>query len=208
MALKIKLESDIEKAIQRLGTFKNRTVAKLTRQTLNRTLKKGNTVASKEIRKERKISKAELDGSKKKGFRGLLSQRKAVGSVIDRMQATLSASTRTLGFIRFVPKGQRKKQLQRGISPKKRKKLSIEIKPGRKRKLPSAFIQRGGKNNTLQVFRRLSKKNNGKHTLLRQAVQSIAKLFNQPTIRTPVENTVSNFMSKEMKRLVDREVSK
>lgn len=77
---------------------------------------------------------------------------KARGSGVDSVTAAVHFSRAALPLLLFV-KGSKAPLSQKGIPVKSRRRVRVEIKPGRKLTLKSGFIQRV---NSLQVFKRKS----------------------------------------------------
>lgn len=104
--------------------------------------------------------RAEIERTRGGGFRSL------VGSV--------DYSVEPVRMIEFV-KGSKQPIKQKGIPVRKRRKLKVEVRPGKRIKLPGAFIQR---KKSIQVFRRM-----GTGRFRKQSVPSIGwVVFNRDGI--------------------------
>lgn len=199
MAVLIGIERKHIKEVDRLlNGLEKRDMAKLVRRVLNKTATRAKTQTSKTIRQFRKIKASEVN-------RRLLRIRKASGNDPMRMFSSVSVSGKPLTMLRFV-KGDKSppKPKSKGISPRKRRSLRVEIVPGKTKRLVNSFVQRGRARNTVKpgntlVFRRQTKR---RLPIAAQIVPAVSRLILKPNVRAPIENKAGVFMQRETTRLL------
>lgn len=167
-----------------------------TRMSLNRSLSALQTRANKKTREERRMKARDI----KKDFFTLV---RARGSDFARLNAQLIVSNKVLSLIRFIV-GPREGRSQKGIPVRKRKPVTVHVRPGRRVKLKGAFVAKGrGGNN--QIFRRRTKKST---PIVKQSVPSLASLFNRPKFRVPLETFAQQRFEIEFNRAFEFQLNK
>lgn len=174
MGIQTKITINIDELKVFLTNTRIKALTTATRQSMNRSLSSLQTKANKTAREHRKLKAGVI---KRKYFR----LQKAVGLDLLNMEASLEISGRPLSLIHFV-KGSKDPPNQKGVPIAKRKRVRVEVRPGRQVRLKRAFIAkaRGGVNH---VFIRDSRDD----TMQKLAAPSLAHLFSKKEIRTPLE---------------------
>lgn len=192
----ISLEKDLNEIKVFLDEFRTKALVNATRKSFNRTVSTLRTRSNKEVREHRKLKAGEIN---RRFFRVM----KARGSRLDRLEASLDISGDPISLIRFV-KGDKNPRNQKGIKVKKRKPLKVEVKPGRRVQLKSAFIAKGsgGKN---QIFRRRTGKRN---PIVKQSVPALSTLFSRDRFRAPLEAFANAKLSQEFERTFEFELDR
>lgn len=156
-----------------VSDIRQRAVPMANRRAINRALIFARKLTIKRTQMHYKLTRQELVGSGKKGIKGFLNIRNARGNNLKQQEGSLDISGRPISMLRFLPPSKRKTQKQKGVSPKRRQKLRVEITPGQKKLHPKDFVQKG-KGGQLLVFRRMTGKKKGdKEKLAAQKVPSI-----------------------------------
>lgn len=191
-----RIEVDLDQVKVFLNEVKTRALVRATRKSMNRSLSALQTRANKKAREHRKLKAREI----KKDFFNL---KKAKGNHLHRIEAELGVSGRPMSLLRFVV-GQKEPRRQKGIPMRSRRKVQVEVRPGRKVKLDSAFIAKGkgGKN---QVFRRRTK---SRAPIVKQSVPALSTLFARKKIETPLRLFARRHFLKEFGRTFDFELNK
>ena len=99
---------------------------------------------------------------------------------LNQIYSSVNTSSKPISLIHFV-RGQKAPIPQKGIAVARRKKVVVEVTPGRKVKLQTAFIAKSRRGGAVQVFRR---DNNDK--LIKQSVPSVYGFMAKPEVRTPI----------------------
>lgn len=195
-ALEMKISVDLNSVKVFLDDVKFKALTNATRKSMNRALSALQTQASRVAREERKLKLREI---KTRYFR----LTKAKGNRLHEMKASLEISGKPLSLIHFVV-GNKEPRSQAGIPVRKRKSIRVEVKPGRKVQLKSAFITRGrGGNN--QIFRRRGKRS---YPIVKQSVPSLAAVFSRDKIRKPLESFAQAKLSSEFEKTFQFEINK
>ena len=82
--------------------------------------------------------------------------KKLDGNLINKFEINLAILSKPIRAIKFI-KGRKVRQAKKGIKVKRRRKLKIEVKPGKVSRLKNAFIEKG-RGGTLMVLRRQTQK--------------------------------------------------
>lgn len=143
MGLEINIEDDfLELANQFEKELGVAEIMKATRAAMNRTLITMRQAAIDGITEKLKIKPSSL---RNKHMRLM----KARGGTVDGLEASIDFNTHAIPMLEFV-KGNKSPIEQKGIPVKKRRKLRVEITPGKKFVMKKAFIQN---KTTTQVFK-------------------------------------------------------
>ncbi len=197
MGLQMEIVVDLDSVKVFLDEFKTKALVSAARKSINRSVSSLRTRANVVARENRKRMRAgEIN---KKFFRTV----KAKGNSLDKMHASLSFSNKPVSLIRFVV-GKKTARRQKGIEIADRKKLVVEVKPGRRVVLQSAFIAkgRGGRNH---VFRRRTKK---RTPIVKQSVPAFSVIFSRAKIRLPLEKFANKKLGDEFERTFKFELDK
>jgi len=135
MSLDIQINDSFKQMNRFITKLEVDVVRKSIRQAINKSILSVRTLTNEEIRKRIKLKKGELN---KRNLRVT----KARGNIIDSMEAKVNVSGRPVSLIRLV-RGPRKPAPQKGIAVSKRKKIRVEIRPGKVLKRPRSFIVKG-----------------------------------------------------------------
>ena len=167
MSLDLSIEHNFNDLEIWLDDAKQKEAFQSARAAINRSLIATRKLSGKLIRRQYKVKKSGLSATDIKKAHRIV---KAKGGTL----ATLRGEVRFLGkpipLLSFVS-GSKSIIEQKGIKVAKRKKLKVEIRPGKKIVLKAAFI---GKVHTKQVFKR------GGKGLKRQAGPSIPEIVFRP----------------------------
>lgn len=162
----IQLDHDIEQARFYLTDLKKKALVAATRQAMNKSTTALQTFMNRKVRERRKLKAGLI---KRKYFK----LKKATGRQLRAMKAGVSVSNKPVSLIHFV-RGGKNPTSQKGVPVNRRRKVRVEVTPGRKVTLQSAFIAQG-KNGNMQVFRRRHK---SRYPLVKQSTPALTKLFN------------------------------
>lgn len=191
MSLKIKIDQkEINRIVMKLERFNDKAIVTATRQAINKTVTRLQSLVIRRLLLMRKLKKGEV----KKRF---TSTRKARGNDINRMRGIVEIKGATVSLIRFV-KGSKDPRKQAGISIRKRRIIKVEVIPGRVTRVKGGFIAKGsgGKN---QLFRRIDnklrkKKGKQKGPIAKQSSAALSLLIQ----RTEVKAALIKFGSREI----------
>lgn len=114
------------------------------------------------------------------------------GSRVDRLSVELDVKRKPIRALEFI-KGKKERQKRQGVKNNRKRKLKIEVFPGRVRKLPKAFIDRG-RGGTLMVLERKGKE---RRPLRRRSGAYIHNLFAQERLVKPVEKPIGEMAAKQ-----------
>ncbi len=168
-----------------------------TRSAINKAIRSTHKESIIQLKKRLKLTTGKL---KKK----YIYKTKAKGTTLAALEASVVFSTVPVSMINFV-RGNKQAIKQKGIKVSKRRKLRVEITPGKKFHLRKAFIQKG-KNNNYHVF-----KSDGKGKMIKQSAPSVAHV-----VTKALDQRLKKFMSKrfqieiknQMKFRLDRQANK
>ena len=193
--LDITLEDNIDEMIELYGNMRKKMLPRATRSALNKGMAAQFTGFTKVIRKKRKI--------KLKDLKRFVKKRPVTERTVDRMESLVKISGRKVGLINFVV-GSKTPRKQQGIRMGSRRKIKIEIKPGKRKVMKHGFIAKsqGGR---FQVFRRKGK---GSLPIVRQTVQSIARFVSQSRIAEPIVSASRAVIRREFFRVLNLEADK
>ena len=180
----IEIEHSLEDAIKFLTVFSKKELVRAHRRALNRTatgLRKEATIA---IKKELRLKSGNIKAKR-------LRVRKATGSRFEQLEAALEFSGDPVPMIEFV-RGSKKPRDQKGKPVKRRRLISVEIKPGKKFKLKHGFIATV---RSQQIFKRSSK---GKSKLKKQGIRAVSTLPNIDAFRSPLERYIRTRYEREI----------
>lgn len=123
------------------------------------------------------------------------------GTRIDDLSVELDVKRKPIRALEFI-KGKKEAQKRAGISPRKRRRLKIEVVPGRVRKLPRAFIDRG-RGGKLMVLERKGKE---RRPLRRRPGAYIHSLFAQERLTKPIEKPIGEMAAKQFASAVQNKM--
>lgn len=177
--LRITFEDNIDSAFDFYNQKQIKAIGKSVRRAINKGVNSQFTMLGDRIRKVRKIKKRDLKRFMKK--------EKARGNRIELLEGRVRISGRPVGLINFVV-GKKSPRDQRGKTFAQRRKLRVQIRPGKKRVLKHAFIARSKQKKatgepTYQVFQR---KTTRRAPIARQAAPGFARLAERANIINPV----------------------
>lgn len=175
MAIKITITHNINSVIGFLDDFKTKALVNAARMSMNKTVSAMRTQANRMAREVRKLKASELN-------QDYFKVQKAFGSDLSRMEASLEVSGRPMSLIRFVS-GSQSPSPQLGIPVKQRQPVRVEVSPGRKVTLRTAFIAQG-KSGNFHVFKR---KGALRMPIAKQSAPSLAHTFEKEPFRTQLE---------------------
>lgn len=193
--LEISFEDNL-KGLERLyGDLAKRAYPTATRRALNKGMGVEFTSLDKKVRALRRIKKKEL----KKFLRKQPTREKRMENMVTEVRM----SGRKIPLVFFVV-GKKEPRKQSGIGVRKRRKIKIEVRKGKRITLKRAFIAKGrrGKN---QVFRRRTKK---RFPIVAQKLASVAKLVQIREIEKPIRIDSRRTIVREMNRQVALWLSK
>lgn len=191
----ITIEDNLDEIIARYGLMRKEEIPKATRSALNKGMDTQFTGFTKAIRKRRKI--------KLKDLKRFVKKRPVRAKNVDRMESRVEISGRKVGTINFVI-GKKEPRKQKGISVRKRRRIRIEIKPGRRKVKKDAFIAKG-KGGKYQLFQRRTKRSK---PIVRQAVTAVSNLARNPSIKDPIQSQSRVAMRREFFRVLNVEFTK
>lgn len=146
MSIKIDITNDLAKAAAEVDFLNHDIIPKAAKAAINRAVTSMRKESTKLIPKEIRLKSTNL---KERYIR----LKKAQGSVISGLVGEIAYLDEPVPLIEFV-RGSKAPIKQAGIKIRQRRKLRIEIRPGKRFVLRRAFIQ---KVNTTQVFKRVPK---------------------------------------------------
>lgn len=156
MGLRISIQHDFLRLAEAFSELDAKAIVAASKRALNRTLLTLRKESIKEITQKIRVKPAEL--------RSRYIRLEKAGQGANVLEAALVFSGESLHLLKFV-RGNKEPIKQAGISVKRRRKLRVEITPGKAFVLKGGFIQKA---NSAQVFRR------GKgRGLIRQTAPSI-----------------------------------
>jgi hypothetical protein len=168
MSFKVEIKNNIQDAFHAFSQLKRVEIARAAKRAINRTLTT--------LRKESvPVIKQELN-IKSSVLKSYISLQKAEGRGFADLSGSLVFQSRGLALIDFV-RGSKQPTQQKGVAVKRRKKVKVQVKPGR------TYVVRGGfiantQSRGLQVFKRT--KANRSH-LLMQTTPSLGQLLLRDT---------------------------
>ena len=145
MSFDVKLTDNFFEVLDAFKELDTNAILSAARRALNRTIVTVRKESFVEIKRHVKVKSGEL----RKDYTWL---EKAKGGGVDSVEAAVHFSRAPLPLLLFV-KGSKTPIQQKGIRVKARRRLTVEIQPGKKLKIQSGFIQRV---KSLQVFKRKS----------------------------------------------------
>lgn len=196
MGIQASISLDLNAIDQFLTEFKSKAVVNAARKSMNRSISSVRTRINKDLRKERKLKAGVIN-------RRYLNVKKAKGRFLADLEASVGVARDPVSLIHFVV-GQKEPRNQKGIAVGKRKPLTVEVVPGRRIKLRSAFIAkgRGGKN---QVFRRRSKE---RYPIMKQSTAGLSVIAQRDKFRLPIEKFAREKWQSEFARTFQFELDK
>jgi hypothetical protein len=175
---------DVAEAFKELGP---KELVAAGRRALNRTIVTVRKTAMDEIRQKRRIKPSTLREKH-------IWLEKAGGGMFNALSASVVFSSKPIPMLEFV-RGRKSPTPQKGIKVARRKKVRVEIVPGRRQILKNAFIQHV---RSLQVFKRPKGQDNFKY----QGTRSIGSLAMsgdiKPIILDVAETTLKANLLAEM----------
>jgi hypothetical protein len=199
--ISVSLDADLAKITEFLDDVKRKALIQATRQSLNKTLSAFVTQVSRSTREHLKV--------KHRDVKDQICVRRARGNDMSRMFASAHIRNKRFSMIHFV-KGNRSANQQVGVPVQARKRIKVEIVPGRITHLRSAFIAHGRSAN-LHVFQRIQKKKDGKSpkgSLVKMSTPSVVDVINRPSVREYLERFAAERMSKEFGTAWDFQMSR
>ena len=163
MSLEINITDNFDEIVQAFDKIEKRLVGQAARYAINRTLLTLRGEALKEITKQFKIKEKTLRQKH-------ISITKARGGDLSTVNGMISFSGQPIPLIEFV-RGNKTPQSQKGIPIKRRRKIRVEITPGKRFEVKRAFIQTV---HSTQLFKRA--KSGG---FKKQGIRSIAYLIRE-----------------------------
>ena len=189
----------VENYIERLGEDE---VGRALRLSINRSL---TTVRKEAIG----IFKKRLNKKQTKFYKSRIKLRKAKGQSIPSIEGQIIFDGATLSLLDFISgkkdiikqKGIKQGRFKGGkrVGSDKRRKLSAQVKPGKKFKVKGGFIQKA---KTKQVFK--SGKGGG---FKKQGVSSLATIMSRKTFKGELESKALKIFNKEFSRLLQFRIS-
>ena len=193
--LEITIEN-FEKIPVFLDKFTDKALVTAVRRAQNVALRKLVTRTSRVIRQKRKLKAKEI---KDRFFK----IKKAKGNMLSNLEASLTVDNRSVSLIRHVV-GKKEGRSQRGIPVSKRKPVRVEITPGKRIKLKTAFIAKG-RNNRNHVFRR---RQQGPNPIVKQSAPALSKIVAESKVRRKLNRFAQNEFTKEFERVFELELQK
>ena len=143
MSIEINIQNDLERAARGVDYMNHDAIPKAAKSALNRAVVSMRKESTKLIPKELRLRPTNL----KERYMRL---KKAQGMTIGGLEGEIAYLTDPVPLLEFV-RGSKDVIAQKGIKVKNRRKLRVEIRPGKRFVLKRAFIQRAI---TKQVFKR------------------------------------------------------
>jgi hypothetical protein len=179
--------------------------ARVTTAALKKTYRQARKVmldeAAKEIMKVRKLKKSELiNKDQKKTFLYTLDKLKGK---LHELSITLMVSSRSPSLLRFV-RGNKEPRNQKGIKPSRRKKVIVEVTPGKRQKLDKGFIVKGKYNQKIVAQHARGAKWNPRKGGTRfiwgqRSGKGFWSFFNNDNFRKPIMDKIKEFVEKNLK---------
>ena len=202
MTIGIDLISNIEKVQKDFFRATNKDIIKATRSALakSRTTLRKQTV--KQIKKRRNMKAGEIKKRMKL-------TKELNSNNINKLSVSLHMKDQKISMLPFVV-GAKTPRKQKGVRVIKRKKISVRIRPTKRKTYPKIFIASGrrrkdGSKGKFQVFRRNPDK---KNKIFRQTVPSLHLLVEGKRFRRPVEKIVGIQLQKNFIRAYKFQLSK
>lgn len=168
MTLKFNLEDNLDE----VGVF----FSKDTKQMIVRSVRRSIRLASKRLRSDTiDVIRRDYAFQSKKEVKKFLKERVMLkGNALHRFLFEITVRARGPQLIRFV-RGNKSPRNQRGVSPKKRRPLTIEIRPGARRKDRSLFIALASNGNPIVFRRKSNKRPRGSGEILAQRAPAVSR---------------------------------
>ena len=195
MSIQIDILGSLDKAKTVIDRIKFKAVPKAARRSLNRVITASRVRAIKGIKRRRKLKPTEL----KKKFVLL---KKARGSRIDKLQAEILFNRNPVSAIRFLV-GPKQPSKQKGVKVKKRRVVRLHVKPGRRTKMPKAFIARGRGGN-LQIFQRRGKK---RFPIVKRGTAAISTVVDKSGLGKRLQKFAQKRLDIEFQRNLEHELN-
>lgn len=188
MALVLKVDSNMNQIGQWLKGFSNIAVKKAAVQSMNRVAITLRKESAKIVGTRLKLPKGGRSskgggGNTPPGLKSLFEISKARYSrsvSLNQTYASVNTSSKPISLIHFV-RGQRVPTPQLGIPVAKRKKVVVEVSPGRKIKLNKAFIAKSSRGGAIHVFKR-----DNANKLIKQSVPSAWVVMGKPEVQRAI----------------------
>jgi len=210
LSIDITIEDNLKKVDANLKLLKNTLLPIAMRQALNKTLSSVVTKTVRKLREERALKAVTIKGSTKKGIKGFMKTFKSKGKNINKLKSKMWITGRSIPMIEFV-RGSKDPREQKGIPVKRRKKISVRIRPGKTFKKKKLFIAKSNKGRNM-VFRRmdnqLRKTPNQKGPIAEQSTTSLASIFRRRRVSRPIETFARRKLLIEFKRSFKLQMSK
>ena len=132
-------------------------------------------------------------------------ERKLSGKNVNNFEVNMVIARKPIRLINFI-KGNKNIQKRKGIPfPfRRRRKLKVEVQPGRVRKLPTSFIDRGSGGTKMVLLRRTD----NPRPIRRSAGVYFHHLFAQKTFTKPIEKAVGKRVQKEFVAAIENKMRK
>jgi len=193
--MNITLDHQLRNVETFLDDLKKKALINATRMSLNKTLSSVAARANVMIREQRKLKLSAV----KSYFR----MRKAQGNSLTALEAKFEISSKPVSLINYVV-GKRSPQSTAGIKVSKRKSVKVEIVPGVKTTLLSAFIANGRGGNT-QVFRRRGK---ASLPIVKQSGGSLSSIASKDSFRNALQSFAKDRLGIEFKTAFDFQLAR
>lgn len=188
MALILKVDSNMNQIGSYLKGFTNIAIKKAAVQSMNRTAITVRKESAKIVGTRLKLPKGGRaskggGGNTPPGLKSLFEISKARFSrsvPLNQIYASVNTSSKPISLIHFV-RGQKVPSQQKGIPIARRKKVVVEITPGRKIKLNKAFIAKSSRGGAIHVFRR-----DNADKLIKQSVPSPYIVMGKPEVQRAI----------------------
>lgn len=196
MSIEFNVMSNLDELNVWIAQLTNRGLSQATKRSMIRTkptMKKESVLMVKKYRKAK--SRAITDRFKFKS--------KLNGNVLSNYEINMEIERKPIRILEFI-KGKKEAQKKRGIPVRKRRKLKVEVVPGRARRLPSAFIEKGS-GGRLMVLQRQGKR---ARPTRRLTGVYIHHLFAQRALTEPIQKNVGRRVQKEFVAAVTNKMRK
>ena len=201
MTLIINAEELLKDLPKKLNTFKNKSLTSALQRTVNDTIRKARTVSNDRIREFRKIKKGEFN----KDF--LKMKLSKASKNLEKISSELTIIDRKVTLIRFlVGKKSAPRPNLKGVKIKKRRRIQIQIEPGKKTILRKSFVAIG-KGGSPQIFFRGKNKKGNKALKIRKT-HSPAILFRREKFRAPVDKVIQDEFEKNYHKQIKLELER
>lgn len=194
--MEIKIKNDISKLSELLDEFQVRSLAKATRMAMNRSVISLRSQANKIAREERKLKASTINNK-------YFEVEQARGNDLSTMSASLKVSSKPMSMIEFLS-GPQERFSQKGLKVSERRKVRVEVKPGRKVELAGAFVAMG-KGGNFHVFRRKGKT---RHPIAKQSAPSMAVVLQRKIHRDALEGFAKEKFFAEFQHAMEFESQK